>query len=402
MEKHVYELVRGLLERDVEVDIICEDRSHLPDPDSPLSDHIIGLPPDAVPDGGWVEQYQAKSRLFAEMLDPDRYDIVHCHSHYGQDVAFRLSRLARRPALITTFHLTPIGLLERLGRLDIPEPEGAPIDRVVSEMEAVSARLSDRCIAVSHGVQCEVVDMYGVPERRVRVIYNWYDPTNFVVYTRKSARERLGLDPDAPFLLYIGHFRHERGEIMAEAMRLLPAEITLLVVHPEKDDEIEAEFGDRIRFCGYQTPDGLALLYAASDLQCFPTVYSGFGLVLVEGMACGCPPIVFNFSAMNEIVTPESGFLVEEATPEAYAEGILRALPQASDKREGAGRRAQDFRMEPQIDRVVNLYREVVADRETAPQEKTGDTDGRAGGQDPLRSDRGYAAARLSSQHHRQ
>jgi hypothetical protein len=74
---------------------------------------------------------------------------------------------------------------------------------------------------------------------------------------------------------------------------------------------------------------------------------------------------VFNYSAMNEVVTPESGFLVGEATAEAYAEGIMRALPQAASKREGAKRRAQFFRMDPQIDRVVELYRDVLHERNT-------------------------------------
>jgi starch synthase len=402
MEKHVFELARGLLQRGMDVDVICEDRSHLPDPESPLADHIIGLSPDLVPDTGWVEQYEWKSRQFAAMLDPERYDVVHCHSHYGRDVAFRLSQMSHRPALVTTFHLTPVGLLDRLEMLGMPEPEGAPVDRAVSQMETAAARLSDRCIAVSRGVQREVMEIYGVPEGRVPVIYNWYDPANFIVYTRKAARQRLGLHPDAPYLLYIGHFAQERGQMLAKAMRLLPPEITLLAVHPEPDRQIEAEFGDRIRFCGYQTPDGLALLYAASDLQCFPAVYGGFGLVLVEGMACGCPPIVFNFSAMSEIVTAESGFLVDEPTAGAYAAGIRQALLEAADKREGAGRRAQDFRMDPQIDRVVELYRDVAERRTSTEQEETGDADGRAGEQVDVRPDREYAAARLSPQYHRQ
>lgn len=359
MEKHVFELVQGLLRRAADVHIICEDRTHLPDPVTALADRIIGLDPSSLHAEGWVAQYAEKSRRFAEMLDPARYDVVHCHSHYGRDVALKLSRLDRRPALITTYHLTPVGLLERLKTLGIPEPEGAPIDRAVAEMEATAARLSDRCIAVSRGVQREVARFYRVPEQRVPVINNWYNPENFKVYARETARERLGLHPDAPYLLYIGHFEHHRGRLLAEAMRRLPPEITLLVVHPEADEAIQAELGSRVRFWGYQTPEGLALLYAAADLQCFPTVYSGFGLVLVECMACGCPPLVFNFSAMNEIVTRDSGFLVDRATPDAYAEGILHALPQAAAKREGAKRRAQYFRMDPQIDRVVDLYREV-------------------------------------------
>jgi glycosyltransferase involved in cell wall biosynthesis len=230
-------------------------------------------------------------------------------------------------------------------------------------MEAISAQHSDRCIAVSRGVRQEIVRFYGVPESHVPVIYNWYDPSNFEVQARCPARDRLSLAPDAPYLLYIGHFQHHRGELLAEAMRLLPPEITLLAVHPEGDEAIQAEFGRRVQFFGYQPPEQLGLLYAAADLQCFPTVYSGFGLVLVEGMACGCPPIVFNFSAMNEIVTPACGYLVDTATAEAYAAAILQALPSAGDKREAAVRRSREFQMDPQIDRVRDLFLEVASKR---------------------------------------
>ncbi|HZU12346.1 MAG TPA: glycosyltransferase family 4 protein [Chloroflexota bacterium] len=376
MEKHVYELVCGLLARDVDVQIVCEDRSHLPDPVNGLAGRIIGLPPESLdqeepmPMDRWVPLYEEKSRRFAEMLDPSSFDIIHSHSHYGRDIALRLSAMDHRPALINTFHLTPVGQLERFRALGLPAPEGAPIDRAVSDMEATAARLSDRSIAVSHGVQREVCTYYGVPDERVPVIYNWYDPGNFDVHLRPEARDKLALDPHAPYLLYIGHFKQHRGKLMAEAMRRLPPEVRLLVIHPEGDPEIAAEFGGRILFCGYQTPEQLGLYYAAADLQCFPTVYSGFGLVLVEGMACGCPPVVFNYSAMNEIVTSDSGYIADEPTAAAYADAIRRALQDGGAKCHAAVERSRRFRMDRQIDRVVDLYREVLV-QETRPIRET-------------------------------
>lgn len=359
MEKHVFELATGLLKRNVDVQIICEDRSFLPDPARELQDRVLGLAPAAIQADGWIELYREKSLRFAEMLDPSRFDVVHCHSHYGRDVALTLSALHDRPRLVTTFHLTPLGQLQRYRQLGIPEPEGAPIDREVAEMEGIAARHSDVCIAVSHGVGREVTEFYGVPPDGVEVIYNWYDPGDFEPRSRSDARSSLALGQDAPYLLYIGHFDLHRGQLLAETMRRLPPEIRLLVVHPEADREIQSEFGNRIQFVGYLPPEQLALYYAASDLQCFPAVYSGFGLVLVEGMACGCPPVVFDYSAMNEIVTPQCGYLVADATPDAYAAAILQGLSEGGGKRPAAVARSRDFRKDPQIDRVLDLYESV-------------------------------------------
>lgn len=365
-EKHIFELARGLLDRNVDVDILCEDRSFLPDADNPLASHVIGIDSESLHEEDWVPQYLEKSRRFAAVLDPGRYDIVHCHSHYGYHTALRLARLIDRPALVTTYHLTPIGSLKRFEQLGFTLPPGAPIDRSVSIMEETMASLSDRCIAVSRGVAAEITEHYGVPEDRVRVIYNWYDPDIFFPRSRSSARRMLGLSPDATYLLYVGHFSDFRGAVLADTLKRLPDSVRLIAVHPEADEQIRAEFGDRVLFPGYQPPEQLAYYYAAADLQCFTPIYGAFGLVLVEGMACGLPPVVFDLPAMNEIVTPASGYLVPEPTAAAYGAAVLDALPSMALKREGAIERAGDFRMDGQIDRVLNLYGEALR-RSPAP-----------------------------------
>jgi len=360
MEKHVYELVGGLRRREIEVEIICEDRSFLPDAANELAHCIIGVEPDSLHATGWTALYREKARRFADLLDPRRYDIVHCHSHYGYGVAQKLAALRDRPKLINTFHLTPLGQLERFAQLGVPESEGAPIDRAVASMERRVAQESDLCLAVSQAVGQEVERFYGVPSDRIHVVHNWFDPTIFQLWHRSEARRLLGLEPDVPYLLYVGHFNLQRGRLLAEAMRLLPHTVKLLVIHPERDESIEAEFGDRVQMVGHVAADRMALYYSAANLQCFPTVYAGFGLVLVEGMACGCPPVVFDFPAMNEIVTPTSGYLVDVATAEAYAAGIVRGLEDGDRKRDAAIERSAVFTLPGQIDRVLDLYRQLM------------------------------------------
>lgn len=375
MEKHVYELVGGLLERGVDVEIICEDRSFLPNDTDDLGVRVLGVPSSSFESLDWIELYRRKSAAFAAVLQPERYDVVHCHSHYGRDVAVKVSHLSRRPALVTTYHLTPEGQLERFRQLGIPEPEGAPIDHAVGRMEAKAAQLSDRCIAVSHGVGREIAHFYEIPPGRISLVHNWYDSRKFQARDRFEARRTLGLELDGTYLLYIGHFELHRGELLADVMRQLPPDITLLTIHPTPDESMKDEFGDRIEFAGYVAPDRLALYYAAADLQCFPTVYSGFGLVLIEGMACGCPPVVFNFSAMNEIVTDECGYLVDEASADAYASMILHGLADRGQKQQAAVRRAQEFERDRQIDRVLGIYEETVS---VSNQPAPGRSDGQA------------------------
>ncbi len=355
-EKHVYELTRGLLERGVHVEIICEDRPFLPDADNPLAPCIVGVAPESLCRRSRIEQFMEKSERFSERIDPSRYDIVHCHGQYGYHIVLRWTQLARRPLLISGFHLTALGPIERYRQLGLGEPEEAPIDRAVAFMEHAMAYLSDYCIAVSRGVAREIVEFYGVPPERVQVIANWYDPSVFRRFDSQIARCSLNLKVAARYLFYVGHFNMSRGKIMAEILRRLPHDITLLVAHHEEDEAIVAEFGDRVRFVGHCNPQTLALYYSAADLLCFPSLYGGFGLVLVEAMACGCPPVVFDYAAMNELVTDESGYLVARPTADAYSTVVELALSDGRKKAPAARQRAEAFHMDRQIESVLDLY----------------------------------------------
>ena len=360
-EKHVCELSRGLLDRGVQVEIICEDRPFLPDAANPLARNIIGVASSSLQGRSFIERVAEKSERFAELIDPERYDLVHCHGEYGFHTALRWAHAReRRPLLISGFHLTAFGPIERYKQLGLSEPGEAAEDRTVALMEEAIGRLSDCCIAVSQSVAAEIERFYSVPAERVEVIYNWYDRSIFRPFDRRLARRQLQLEPEGRFLLYVGHFNMSRGKIMAEALRHLPDDISLLVVHHEPDEAIIAEFGSRVRFTGHLVPKMLALYYSAADLLCFSSLYGGFGLVLIEAMACGCPPVVFDLPAMNELVTQASGYLVGEPTPRAYAAEIQSALHDDRKKSVGACRRAAAFRMDAQIDAVLAAYRKAL------------------------------------------
>jgi glycosyltransferase involved in cell wall biosynthesis len=259
-------------------------------------------------------------------------------------VSLALTGLQQRPALISTFHLTAAGTIERRRSLGLPEPEGAPIDRAVALMEETAARLSDVDIAVSCGVADELKALYGVPAGQVRTVYNWFDPAIFYPRPMMATRAQLGLDSRYRYLLYVGHFLDRRGQTVLHAMRLLPSSVRLIAVHPQPDPEVRREFGERVIFPGFLPPEELARFFSAADLQCFSPEYGAFGLVLVEGMACGCPAVVFDLPAMNEIVNPHCGTLVGEVGAAAYAQGIAEALD-GPPRRSAAVQRASLFSM---------------------------------------------------------
>jgi glycosyltransferase involved in cell wall biosynthesis len=93
----------------------------------------------------------------------------------------------------------------------------------------------------------------------------------------------------------------------------------------------------------------------------FPSTYEGFGLPLLEAMACGCPVVANRLTAIPEVVG-EAGLLVDEATPEAFADGILRILGNpvlAQSLREMGIARARQFTWEQCAEHTAHVYREV-------------------------------------------
>jgi glycosyltransferase involved in cell wall biosynthesis len=81
--------------------------------------------------------------------------------------------------------------------------------------------------------------------------------------------------------------------------------------------------GNEIRFLGFVPDEDLPMLYSGASLFVLPSLYEGFGLPLVEAMACGVPVIASNTSCIPEVVG-DAALLVPPTQPEAFAEAILR------------------------------------------------------------------------------
>jgi glycosyltransferase involved in cell wall biosynthesis len=103
-----------------------------------------------------------------------------------------------------------------------------------------------------------------------------------------------------------------------------------------------------VKFLGRVTEEDLPLLYSGATVFVFPSLYEGFGLPIVEAMACGAPVVASNTSSVPEVVQ-DAGILVPPNRPEEFAQAILRVT---SDQRlhaqltEKGLQRARAFRWE--------------------------------------------------------
>lgn len=227
-------------------------------------------------------------------------------------------------------------------------------------------------IAVSESTRKDVIDLLGVPEDKVLVVPHGVDP-RFRPATDRSRlaalRNRLGIA--APYLLFVGgiDFKKNVGRLVAGFARArrehrLPH---VLVVAGALQDSGNAFFDDARRiaeregvaehvvWAGFVPEDDLPALYSGADAFLFPSLWEGFGLPVLEAMACGVPVITSARSAMSE-VTEEAAVLVDPSDPAAIADGVITALSDGPALASAGLRRAARYTWERTAARTIEVY----------------------------------------------
>jgi D-inositol-3-phosphate glycosyltransferase len=362
LEGQVHDLCCGLLERGIDVRVVCRPNLYLPAPDVPLQGRVTALAaatPPAEHTTPFLQMWNT-SRELAEAEELTAYDVVHVQSHYGYHAALRVVRESRpRPALVTTFHLTALGGMLRLQELGLPQEPDLLMTQPAAVMEATLARVSDHSIVVSHQVREDLTKGYGAAPDCVSVVHNGIDTDVFTPRPREEARASLGLDPGLRYVLYVGPLFGLRGRTLLGCLPFLDSDVRILMIWPSDELELPPAAGGRLVPVGYVPREDMPLYYSAAELLAYPLVYTGFGLSLLEASACGCVPVAFRLPPATELV-PETAWLVDEISPQAFAETINAALrdPATGQKaRDGiALARSPQFGRDRMIDQTVAAY----------------------------------------------
>jgi glycosyltransferase involved in cell wall biosynthesis len=229
-------------------------------------------------------------------------------------------------------------------------------------------RAADAVIAVSEHTKRDAVRIYRVPPDKIRVIYEGVDP-RFKPISNPQAlndlREKYRL-PER-FVLHVGTIEPRKNlPLLFEALTAPQARDVTLVVAGQTGWLTEPIFArvnalgvhERVRFTGYIPDQDLPVLLSAAAVLVMPSRYEGFGLPVLEAMACGTPVIASDASSLPE-VGGEAALYASLDDPRAWAESIDRVMRDAAlraSMREKGLRQAAKFRWDMAARQTAEVY----------------------------------------------
>ncbi|HEY6395667.1 MAG TPA: glycosyltransferase family 1 protein [Candidatus Binataceae bacterium] len=195
---------------------------------------------------------------------------------------------------------------------------------------------SDLVIAISGFVRDRILQLFpNLEPRRVVTVSLGADHAGLSEIAEPRDREvleRLRLDRHR-FILFVGRVERRKnpeGLVRAFARTAAASEHILVFAGPGGESDVmsavdAACVNERVRFLGRVDDSDLGPLYRGADLFALPSHYEGFGIPLLEAMACGTPSLAGNRTAMPE-VAGDAALLVDAKSVAAIADGIERLI----------------------------------------------------------------------------
>jgi teichuronic acid biosynthesis glycosyltransferase TuaC len=330
--------------------------------------------------------WNAAARAFEELHQQTPFDILHSQSVGAYGVYSRGLHRKYRVPLITSFHGTHLDVFTTSWHTDfsLTNPLGTARFFALSlnllyrylRRDVWFTRGSDILIATSDADVAKYKNGYGVPESRVRKVYNGIDAKLFSPRDASELRGQLNIRLDEKMILALARLQKDKGvqNAIAAMPRVLEKFKVRLVIVGDGDYRAALEKQAResgasefIHFVGAKTLTECADYFNACDLFADPTLRTdGYDLTIAEAMACAKPVIVSDVGANSTLVNPGNGdgILIPRGDNAALVREIARVFGDASLVRTMGERARQKilarFSIEAMVDGMENVYREMV------------------------------------------
>lgn len=237
-------------------------------------------------------------------------------------------------------------------------------------MKRLAIRTADAIIAISHATARDMQTFFNVDPTRMHVIPLAADRHFRPLPPEKQAEARTRMGLPARYVLYVGSNKPHKNltRLVRAWATLRPPDTTLIIAgawlpaYPEPL-QLAMHLGlgeQQIRFLGPVDEHDLPALYASALAFVFPSLYEGFGLPVLEAMACGVPVACSNVSSLPE-VAGEAALLFDPHDANAIAAALERLLHDTTLRETLAAQglaQAARFSWEATAQQTVALYRQ--------------------------------------------
>lgn len=237
----------------------------------------------------------------------------------------------------------------------------------------ISIKNSNHIITISQSSKNDLIRLFDIDQNKIDIIYPCVDSNKFHLITNKNKlndiNNKYGLN--RPFVLYVGaiiprknilNLLHSFNQIKYR----IPHDLVLVGGKEWKSKEIfkyirQSNNDNRIKLLGHLSDSELVEIYNASEVFVFPSFYEGFGIPIIEAMACGTPVITSNTSSMPEVVG-DAGIMVDPYDIDGLAKAMYEVLTNDGLKeimiRKGL-ERAKMFSSDKILDKTLEVYEKV-------------------------------------------
>jgi alpha-maltose-1-phosphate synthase len=243
-------------------------------------------------------------------------NVVHCHTWYSHFGGILTKLNYHIPLVLTVHSLEPLRPWKR-------EQLGHGYD-CSTWLEKTATEMADAVVAVSEETRRDILRLFNVDPKRVRIIYNGIDPEEY--YPRQSREElaKNGIDPNKPFILFVGRIARQKGIIhLVNAIKYMEPGFQVVLCAgapdtPEIAEEMKRAVAeaqrkrDGVIWIEKMVPKEVAYqLYSHAAVFCCPSIYEPFGIINLEAMACETAVVASAVGGIKEVVVDgETGYLV--------------------------------------------------------------------------------------------
>ena len=230
----------------------------------------------------------------AKIAEEEDFDIIHCHDWMTFGAGMIAKKKKNKP-LVLHVHATEF---DRTG--------GNNVNQYVYDIEREGMQKADLIIAVSNFTKNKIIDHYGVPRNKIRVVHNAVD------FSQHYYDESFEINKTDKIVLFLGRITLQKGPdyFLEAAKKVLEKEKNVKFIIAGSGDmeshiiEKSAEMGlaGKVLFAGFLNPDEVEKAFKMADIYVMPSVSEPFGITPLEAMKNKTPVIVSRQSGVSEVI----------------------------------------------------------------------------------------------------